>query len=118
MNTIEVRTAFDRDMLEHGPPAVFTVDAKGRIGLDEWRTREHYSRLELTPSRAPVHCVYRDRATGFAQYVLLTSPDLCASHPRQDITVYPDQGSALAAVASLGDPPISRDPIRGPGSTD
>ena len=107
MSEIELRSTFDEAMLLTGPPAVFTIDSKGCLGLDEWRTREHYGRIEAVPAREVCHCLYRDRATGFVQYVLLTSAELCAEHPRQDITRYPDQGTALSRLAELGDPPIS-----------
>lgn len=108
---IDIRSEFDAAMLESGPPAVFTVDAKGQLGLDEWRTREHYGRIAGELVREVCHCLYRDRATGFVQYVVVTSPQLCATHPRQDVTRYDDQGSALAALSALGNPPISSGPL-------
>jgi len=113
MPEIEMRSRFDEALLEVGPPAVFTIDAKGRLGLDEWRTREHYTRVEGMPPREICHCLYRDRATGFVQYVLLTSSALCANHPLQDISRYPDQSSALVVLAALGDPPMSVDALSG-----
>ena len=106
---IDIRSEFDAAMLESGPPAVFTVDAKGQLGLDEWRTREHYGRITGELVREVCHCLYRDRATGFVQYVVVTSPQLCASHPRQDVSQYDDQAAALAVLATLGNPPISLD---------
>jgi len=111
MSPIEMRSAFDEALLTEGPPAVFTIDAKGRLGLDEWRTREHYGRVSVPLSRESCHCLYRDHATGFVQYVLLTSPDLCGDHPRQDITRYPHQAAAMAVLEGLGNPPISADPL-------
>ena len=113
MLAIEMRSPFDESLLQHGPPAVFTVDAKGRLGLDEWRTREHYGRVEGALSFSPCHCLYRDHATGFVQYVLVTSPELCASHPHQDITHYSDQESALKVIDGLGNPPISQQALVG-----
>jgi hypothetical protein len=111
MRKIELRSLFDEALIAAGPPAVFTVDAKGQLGLDDWRTREHYGRIDLVPTREVCHCLYRDRVTGFVQYVLLTSAELCQSHPRQDITHFPDQSSALAALAALGNPPMSQEAI-------
>ena len=108
---IDIRSEFDAAMLETGPPAVFTVDAKGQLGLDEWRTREHYGRLKGELLREICHCLYRDRATGFVQYVVVTSPQLCATHPRQDITRCRDQADALQTLAALGNPPLSSDPL-------
>jgi hypothetical protein len=111
MFQMEMRSAFDMALVEAGPPAVFTIDAKGQLGLDEWRTREHYGRIDGPLSRALCHCLYRDRATGFVQYVLVSSPQLCAVHPRQDISRYPDQQTALEVLQGLGNPPLSPQPL-------
>lgn len=107
MTEIEMRSPFDEALLSEGPPAVFTIDAKGCLGLDEWRTREHYGRVKGVPSREICHCLYTDRATGFVQYVLVTSASLCASHPHQDITRYADRAEAFAVLQRLGNPPLS-----------
>ena len=107
MSLIEMRSPFDQAVREQGPAAVFTIDAKGRLGLDELRTREHYGRIEGDKPQSECHCLFRDRATGFVQYVLLTSPELCVDHPRQDITRFADQAGALEALRALGNPPIS-----------
>lgn len=77
--------------------------------MDLVRTRDCWQRLEGAPEYGACHCLFRDRATGFVQYVLVTSPQLCRAHPRADITLYPDQRTALAALAALGNPPIQRD---------
>ena len=62
----------------------------------------------VTPPFEVCHCLYRDRATGFVQYVLVTSPALYADHPRADVRRFPDQASASAALAALGRPPLLR----------
>lgn len=105
---IESRSEFDDQLMQAGPPAVFSIDAKGRIGLDDMRTREHYNRVEAPVDFEACHCLYRDHATGFVQYLLVTSPALCASNPRADIERFVDAESALAALADLGNPPIQR----------
>ena len=103
------RDSFDALQAESGPPSVFTVDADGELWMDLTRTRDGWQRLETAPTYGVCHCLFRDRATGFVQYVLVTSPQLCREHPRADITRYPDQPAALAALAALGSPPIQRD---------
>jgi len=102
----QMRSLFDEALLQNGPAAVFSIDSKGRMGLDEMRTREHYNRVSTPPRFGHCHCLYRDRATGFVQYLLVTSPDLCADHPRADIRVFEDAQTAMAFLADLGDPPI------------
>ncbi len=108
---IEARSLFDAELMRKGPPAVFSIDAKGRIGLDDMRTREHYNRVQEPGVFEPCHCVYRDTVTGFVQYLLVTSPQLCVSHPRAEITRFDDAQAALACVAGLGDPPVSQLPL-------
>ncbi|MDG1481270.1 MAG: hypothetical protein P8R54_16880 [Myxococcota bacterium] len=104
---IPFRDTFDRIQAERGPPAVFIVDAEGEIKVELVRTRDSWQRLEgAVPAYGICHCLFRDRATGFVQYILVTSPELCASHPRADITRYPDQPTALAALSALGRPPL------------
>ncbi len=103
---IPFRDTFDAVQAEHGPPAMFTVDAEGEIQVDLVRTRDGWQRLDVVPEYGVCHCLFRDRATGFVQYILVTSPQLCADHPRADITRFPDQPAALAALSALGRPPL------------
>ena len=105
---IPFRDTFDRIQAEQGPPAVFTVDAEGEIKVDLERTRDGWQRLDRVPDYGVCHCLFRDRATGFVQYILVTSPDLCSTHPRADITHYPDQPAALSALSALGRPPVQQ----------
>lgn len=91
---------FDAALAAAGPPAVFTVDADGRLRLDADRTRDAWSRLEGPPAREPAVFVLRDRATGWAQLVLVTSPALALGHPRAEATRYPAVAAALAALAA------------------
>ena len=99
---------FDRHLAHGGCPAVFTCDADGELRLADDRSRESHARA--TPPLRPgwVHCLYRDRATGYVLYVLVTSPDLCSDHPRADIARFATQAAALDRLASLGVPPLHR----------
>jgi hypothetical protein len=107
----ETRSEFDAILMRSGPPAVFSIDGKGRLGLDEMRTREHYNRVDPPVPFEPCHCLYRDHATGFVQYLLVTSAALCATHPRADIHRFDDAESAMAVLSELGDPPIRPEPF-------
>ena len=100
------RSPFDRELAERGPPAVFTVDAWGRLGVDEARTRETWCRLGVSPTLMPCHCLFTDRATGWVQYVLVTAEAFCRDHPRADIERFESEEAALAALSSLGPLPI------------
>ncbi|MFT5683326.1 MAG: hypothetical protein ACI8RZ_004257 [Myxococcota bacterium] len=103
---IPFRDPFDRIQAERGPPSMFTVDTDGLLGMDLVRTHTGWQDLETVPEYGVCHCLFRDRATGFVQYILVTSPEICADHPRADITRYPDQPAALAALRALGRPPL------------
>ena len=105
---IPFRDPFDQLLVEQGPPAVFTVDSEGELQLDPMRTRDCWSRLPpaARPDHGLCHCLFRDRATGYVQYILVTSPALCETHPRADIRRYADQKAALDVLTSLGSPPI------------
>jgi hypothetical protein len=105
---------FDRNLAAHGPGALFTIGHKGQLRLALNRSRDQGKRAADDRPKRPCHCLFRDRATGFVQYVLATTPALCQAHPRADIREYPDQPSALAALASLGRPPVA-DTLPAPG---
>jgi hypothetical protein len=49
----------------------------------------------------------RDRASGFVQLVLVTSPTLLQEHPRLELRVFDDPAAAQAALADLGTPPLA-----------
>ena len=100
------RSPFDREMALSGPPAIFTVDAKGRLGVDEARTRETWCRVGGEPQRKTGHCLFTDRATGWVQYVLVTSEAFCLHHPRADIECFASEAAALNALAALGPLPV------------
>lgn len=109
---IPFRSAFDARLAQSGPPAVFIVDAEGELRLDPFKTRDGWSRLssDMSPAFHPCHCLYRDRATGYVQYVLVTSPSLYLDHPRAQVRRYPDQAAALRALQALPHPPIVLNP--------
>lgn len=98
---------FDRSLAAAGPGALFTIGPRGQLRLALNRSRDQGKRAVADRPKRPCHCLFRDRATGFVQYVLATTPALCEAHPRADIQRYPDQPAALAALASLGRPPVA-----------
>lgn len=99
---------FDEALARSGPPALFTVDAHGALRLDADRTRDGWSRVEGAPSREPALFLVRDRATGWVQLVLVTSPALLVAHPRADAVRYPAVAQARAVLRALGSLPIDR----------
>lgn len=112
---------FDARLAEAGLPALFVVNGNGELRLADDRTRDAWQRLPqddgglaIPPPRAVTHCLFRDRATGWVQYVLATSPALYADHPRADVREYPDQAAALQALAALGAIPLRRTPWSDP----
>jgi hypothetical protein len=102
----EWRSPFDQAMAESGPAAVFTLDHGGRLGIDEARTRETWCRLAGPDGREACHCLFRDRATGFVQYVLVTAVNFYEAHPRADTVRYSSAEEAMSALAQLGPMPI------------
>lgn len=101
-------TDFDRRLAHQGPGALFTCDADGELRLADDRTREAHATCAEVGETAWRHCLFRDRATGWVQYVLVTAPSLCRDHPRADIRVFVDQAAAFAALDAFGRPPLCR----------
>lgn len=102
-------TEFDRRLAWGAVGAVFTLDGDRELRLCGDRSREaHAAATDAAPIQADRwhHCLYRDRATGFVQYILVTSPTLCESHPRADIVRFATQSEAFTALASLGELPL------------
>ena len=112
MKPADFGSSFDRRLAEVGPAALFTRDADGELRLSDDRTREAHElyAVDETPPLGWRHCLYRDHQTGWVHYVLVTSPHLCQQHPRSDIARFDDQASALAALESLGRPPVWHGP--------
>ena len=116
------RSELDRVIALEGPAAVFTLDARGQLQFDPARSRESWDRRE---SEMKVHdhktciCLFRDRMTGWVQFVLVTSPELIREHPRADIRVFDSADDAVQTLQSLGSPPVVDDSLswsRLPGS--
>ena len=105
---MEWRSPFDRALAELGPPAVFTLDHSGRLGMDEARTRESWCRIGDLGHREACHCLFTDTATGFVQYVFVTAPSLYRDHPRASTARYSTAAEALAAIEALGPVPVVR----------
>ena len=99
---ISWRSPFDEVLARRGPPAVFTLDHKGRLGMDEARTRESWTRVERIGELVLCHCLFEDIATGWHQYVLVTAEALCTDHPRARVHHFPSAEAALDALASMG----------------
>ena len=89
---------FDAALAAAGPPAVFTVDADGRLRLDADRTRDAWSRLPGPVDREPTLFLMRDRATGWRQLVLVTAPALALEHPRAEAARLASAAEALVAL--------------------
>jgi len=105
---VEWRSPFDRALAEFGPPAVFTLDHAGRLGLDEARTRESWCRIGDLGPREACHCLFTDTATGFVQYVFVTASSLYRRHPRASTARYPTAEDAFAVIDALGPIPLVR----------
>ena len=102
---------FDGTIAAQGPPAVFTIDADGELRLAAMRSRNAWESVVAPPGLEACHCLFRDRATGWVQYILVTSPALYLDHPRAEIVRYPSQECALKALLALGTPPVSAAPL-------
>lgn len=101
-------TPFDEAVARSGAAALFTLDHQGELRLTSDRTRDAWNLLTGPPAPGWTHCLVRDRGTGWVQYLLATSPDLVAQHPRADIRVFADGAAALAALSAYGRPPLCR----------
>lgn len=78
---LEFSDVFDRALAQNGPAAIFTFSHEGELRVDVLRTRNFWQRCEAEPSEIEwCHCVLIDKATGWPQYALLTSPALCIEH--------------------------------------
>ncbi len=107
---MEFASDFDARLAHSGPAAVFLCDAKARWRVvPEW-TRDAWGRAPGPHTLGWTWILARDRASGFVQVVLATSPTLLAEHPRLDLRPMPDQRSAEAAVEALGRPPLAPEP--------
>lgn len=108
-------SAFDAWLAADGPPAVFLLDPEGLWRFDAEWTRDAIERLRLEAhANPPEHglrwVLARDRASGYVQLVLVTSPALLRAHPRLDTRTFGSADEAVRVRASMGHPPIDRTP--------
>ncbi len=115
--TISFCDAFDRAMAQTGLPGVFTVDADGELRLDLGRTRDFWQHRGLGAvvcggeALEACHCLLRDKANGWTQYVLLTSPLLLGDLPRAELIRFDSQQEAMERLRQLGTLPVCREPF-------
>ena len=87
---------YDEMLAKVGPPAIFTLNYEGCLQFDLLRSRD-ITRQNPNPQKKEwCHCVYVDKATGWPQYILSTSPDLCRSHQRATIVRCSSYEDAIA----------------------
>ena len=96
---LEFSDVFDRVLAQNGPAAIFTFSHEGELRADILRTRNFWQRCADAPTTIEwCHCVLIDKATGWPQYALLTSPALCIEH---ETTVVQRLQSFEAAMAQV-----------------
>ena len=95
---MEFLDQFDEILAKEGPPAVFTLNYEGSLQFDLLRSRDILRQNPNPKTKEWCHCVLIDHSTGWPQYVLLTSPDLCVCHERASITQFATYQEALAYV--------------------
>jgi len=95
---MEFLDPFDERLAKEGPPAIFTLNHEGCLQFDLLRSRD-ITRQNPNPQKKEwCHCVYIDSATGWPQYILSTSPDLCLHHQRAKIIRCASYEAALSYV--------------------
>jgi hypothetical protein len=99
---------FDALLAHEGPPAVFLRDPEGKLRFDAEWTRDAWGRLAVGERRW-CWVLARDRSSGHVQLLLATSPDLVGEHPRLQFRHYDSAEQAIAALAAIGRPPVTRD---------
>lgn len=101
---------FDAALALRGPPALFLLDPERLLRFDAEWTRDAWSRCE-SPPHDPRWGLARDRDSGYVILVFATSPSLLSSdHPRLDFLASGSREEAESAYASLGRPPIRKQP--------
>ena len=101
---------FDETLAREGPAAVFLLDREGLLRFDAEWTRDCWGRHPGPHDKQLCWALVRDRASGFVQQVLITSPTLLEGHPRLEAIRYPDADAARAALRALGRPPLVEEP--------
>lgn len=95
---MEFLDIFDEILAKDGPPAVFTLNYEGCLQFDLLRSRDMLRQNPHTKTKSWCHCVAIDNSTGWPQYLLLTSPDLCTHHERASFTIFSSYEEALSFV--------------------
>lgn len=103
---MEFCSPFDEALATTGPAAIFLPDREGLMRFEPSWTRDCWGRASGPHAYGRTWLLARDRASGFVQLVLATSPTLLVDHPRLDLRVFPDLEAARAALVALGDPPV------------
>ena len=103
-------TAFDEALATSGPPAVFLPDREGLLRFDADWTRDCWERATDALAAGQVWVLLRDRATGFVNLLLVTSPALLVAHPRGDVRAYGTFAEASTALAAFGTPALAGAP--------
>ena len=101
---------YDKMLAEKGPPAIFTLNYEGCLQFDLFRSRDITRQNPNPQKREWCHCVYIDTATGWPQYLLSTSPDLCVQHQRAEIIRCASYEDAIAHVAKCKQALYEKDP--------
>lgn len=98
---------FDETMAHSGTPGVFLFDAEGELRFHLTWTRDAWGRAPGPHEPGWRWLLLRDRASGFVQLALVTSPTLITEHPRADVRAFETRAQAEAARASFGTPPFA-----------
>jgi len=104
---MEFCSPFDEAFAHAGPAAVFLFDRDGALRFDATWTRDAWGRMPGPHRTGWCWQLLRDRASGFVQLILVTSPTLMVDHPRADVRVFGSHAEAVQARARFGDPSIS-----------
>lgn len=106
---MEFGSPFDEALAKSGPAGIFLVDREGLLRFEATWTRDCWGRAVGPHSHGWTWLLARDRASGFVQLVLATSPTVLVMHPRLDLRTFADPESARAALAGIGNPPIAEE---------
>ncbi|MFT4625056.1 MAG: hypothetical protein ACI8PZ_003722 [Myxococcota bacterium] len=101
---------YDEVLAHDGPGTVFLRDREGLWRFAPNWCRDAWTRNPGEHAHGWVYLLARDKASGFVQLALVTSPTLLVEHPRQELRVFADLEAAEAARAAFGTPPIAVDP--------
>ena len=89
---------FDQTLAQAGIPAIFTLNHEGVLQFDLVRTRDFCRQNPGPYTSVWMHSVMVDRATGWPQYVLATSPELILEHERAAIHLFDSYHTAIEEV--------------------